>query len=193
MYDWCMEEEVRRDILKVLRKVYSAIKKCDAGSMKFASDYTLHNSTMYQDKDSVSIAVIVYSLYKICSRDRIKRSKDFEKLQNEFLDLVSAAQSDLAKKNDVDYRKLVRKMFSFISRIEKRFGMYITQVINQSRIKKGGRVYEHGLSVGRTSELLGVSSWELMNYIGNTKLSDVEPTYREDVKDRLVFARGLFK
>jgi len=188
-----MEEEVRRDILKVLRKVYSAVKKNDADSMKYASDYTLHNSTMYQDKDSVSIAVIVYSLYKIYSRERMKRSKDFEKFRNEFLNLVSTAQSDLAKNNDIAYRKVVRKMFSFIGRIEKKFGMYITEVINQSRIKKGGRVYEHGLSVGRTSDLLGVSSWELMNYIGNTKLSDVEPIYREDVKARLVFARGLFK
>jgi hypothetical protein len=188
-----MEEEVRRDILKVLRKMYSAIRKCDAGSMKFASDYTLHNSTMYQDKDSVSIAVIVYSLYKICSRERIKRSKEFEKLQNEFLDLVSAAQSSLAKNDNIGYRKVISKMFSFISRIEKKFGMYITQVINQSRIKKSGRIYEHGLSVGRASDLLGVSSWELMNYIGNTKLSDVEPSYREDVKARLIFARGLFK
>ncbi|MAG78130.1 hypothetical protein CL616_02065 [archaeon] len=187
-----MEEEIRRDILKVLRKVYSSVKKEDADSMKFSSDYTLHNSSMYQDKDSVSIAVIVYSMYKIFSRERLKGRKDFEIFKKSFLSLISDAQSSLAKNDYAKYRKVVKKMFNVIGKLEKKFGMYITQVISQSRIKKGGRVYEHGVSVGRASELLGVSTWDLMNYIGNTKLSDAEPFFRGDVNDRIVLARRIF-
>ncbi|MBT3985835.1 hypothetical protein HOD38_04455 [archaeon] len=187
-----MEKEVKKDVLTVLRNVYSALKKWDADSMKFTSDYTLHNSSMYQDQDSVSVAVIVYSLYKICSRERIKRSKDFRKFQKDFLDMISEAQSNLSKDKVADYRRVIKKMFAYIGKLEKKFGMYITEVIKQSRIKKGGRIFEHGVSVGRVSELLGVSSWEMMNYIGNTKLSDIGPTYRKDVEGRLEYARRIF-
>jgi len=188
-----MEEEVRKDIQNALREVYSSFKKVDADSLKFASDRTLHNSSMYQDKDSISIAVVVYSLYKICSRARVKESADFNKFHKDFLDLISSAQSDLARGRDRDFRMNLKRMFKLIARLENQFGMYITQVINQSRLKKGGRVYEHGVSVGRASELLGVSPWELMNYIGSTKLADVVPVMKkENVVKRVEVARKVF-
>jgi len=187
-----MEPEVKRDILKVLRKVYSSLNKCDPDAMKFASDNTLHNSSMYQDRDSISIAVVVYTLYKICSRERMQTSKEFITFQKEFLDLISEAQSNLTKNKDEDYRKTIKKMYASIAKLEKKFGMYITQVINQSRIKKGGRIYEHGISAGRAAELLGVTSWELRTYIGNTKLSDVAPIIREDMAAKIKLSRRIF-
>ena len=106
--------------------------------------------------------------------------------------MISEAQSNLSKDKVADYRRVIKKMFAYIGKLEKKFGMYITEVIKQSRIKKGGRIFEHGVSVGRVSELLGVSSWEMMNYIGNTKLSDIGPTYRKDVEGRLEYARRIF-
>ena len=66
------------------------------------------------------------------------------------------------------------------------------EVIEEAKIKKGYKLHEHGISLGRTAEILGISQWELMNYVGKTKISDVDivPT---DVVQRLKLARGIFK
>lgn len=187
-----MEEEVRKDILSMLRAVYTALEDCDANGLKTASDFTLHNSSTYQDRDSVSISVVVYSLYKICSRERLKENEDFLRFKREFLNLIKRAEKDLNKNRTKKYEIVIKRMYKLIAGIEKEFGMYVTQVVNQSRIKKGGRMFEHGVSAGRAAELLGISSWELMNYIGNTKLSDVRIVKTEDVKERIKYAKGVF-
>jgi len=79
-----------------------------------------------------------------------------------------------------------------IGKLEKKFGMYITEVLKQARIKKGGRVYEHGISIGRASQLMGISSWELRSYVGGTKLSDIRVVDSKKMKQRLMDVRRIF-
>ena len=69
--------------------------------------------------------------------------------------------------------------------------MYIHEVINQAQIKKGCKLCEHGISIARASEVLGISQWELMHYIGKTTLIDQfsEPV---NVTKRLKIARSMF-
>jgi len=53
-------------------------------------------------------------------------------------------------------------------------------------------LYEHGLSIGKTAELLGINKWELMEYAGRTGISDVQENITISMKDRIKFVRGLF-
>ena len=45
--------------------------------------------------------------------------------------------------------------------------------------------------MAKASEILGISQWELMNYIGKTQINDNIPDII-DARSRLRFARGLF-
>ena len=78
-----------------------------------------------------------------------------------------------------------------ISVFEKKIGKYITEVLQQAKIKKGGRIYEHGLSVGMSAQIMGISKWELMDYLGATKVSEVTDEVSR-LKSRLVNARRMF-
>ena len=89
------------------------------------------------------------------------------------------------------FRKSIKEMFSFIRTMDEKIKMYIFEVINQAQIKKGCKLCEHGISIARASEVLGISQWELMHYIGKTTLIDKfsEPV---NVLTRLKIARRLF-
>ena len=76
----------------------------------------------------------------------------------------------------------------FVSHVKQ----YIDEFINQAEIKKGTKIYDHGVSLGQAANILGISQWELMNYVGKTRFG--EPIYdRPDTIDKIKFTRGLFE
>ena len=90
-----------------------------------------------------------------------------------------------------EYRDIMKDIMNLISEVDSKIKMYIEEVISQAKIKKGSKIYEHGISAARAAEILGISQWELMGYIGNTVSSENISTGR--AKKRLLFARELFK
>ena len=60
-------------------------------------------------------------------------------------------------------------------------------------INKASRIYEHGISMQRTAELLGISEWELSEYAGRTGISDVNLSITMDIKTRIEKAMELFR
>jgi len=184
-----MHETIKKDIISVLSELIEILRvkeEKDVIAVRELSNHTIHNASVFQDEDSVSIAILSYSLSKIIER------KQGELNYNNIVTLLKAAVGYLTKDNIDSYRDTIKKMFKFISTIDAKLKLYIEEVINQAQIKKGGKLYAHGISIARAAEILGISQWELMNYIGKTRIVDrFEEEFK--VKNRLSFARGLFR
>lgn len=183
-----MDEVVKKDILKVLSDVSAILEveeEKDIAELRELSNHTIHNASIFQDGDSVGIAILIYSLSKVIERREGKMNYKV------LLKLIDEAKRDLESNRIDGYRKVIKKFFKFISTIDSKLKLYIEEVINQAEIKKGSKLYAHGISLGRAAEVLGISQWELMFYIGKTKLTDVRGGV--GVKERLNYARGLFK
>ncbi len=183
-----MDALVKKDILKVLSNVANILEieeEKDIVEIRELSNHTIHNASIFQDEDSISIAILIYSLSKVIERREGKLN-----YQN-LLRLIQDAKKNLEYDRIDVYRKTIKKLFNFISTIDTKLKLYIEQVINQAEIKKGSKLYAHGISLGRAAAILGISQWELMFYIGKTKLTDVKGGV--DVKTRLNYARSLFK
>lgn len=183
-----MDELVKKDILKVLSDVAAILKveeERDVAELRELSNHTVHNASIFQDEDSVSIAILIYSLSKVIERREGKISYSV------LLKMIMDAKKNLEQNRIDEYRKMIRKFFNFISTIDNKLKLYIEEVINQAEIKKGGKLYAHGISMARAAEILGISQWELMFYIGKTKLTNVIGGIK--VKERLNYARSLFK
>jgi len=188
-----MKDVVREDILAILDDALDAIKDNDIQKLRDISDHTIHDSSIYQDKYSISIAVVMYSLSKIFQKNMYKQFKGWKRFYESCMKNLNESKSALLK-NDIDsYDKELKDLYKDISGLEHKLGIYITEVLNQAQIKKSGKVYEHGLSVGRAAELLGVSKWELMRYLGQTKIIDSQPLATKSVKERLKFTKKLFR
>ncbi len=183
-----MDEVVKKDILRVLSDVTNILKveeEKDVADLRELSNHVIHDASIFQDEDSVSIAILIYSLSKVIERREGKLNYKV------LLGLIRDAKNDLEQNRIDGYRKVIKKLFRFISTIDTKLKLYIEQVINQAEIKKGSKLYAHGISLGRAAEILGISQWELMFYIGKTKLPDIKGGV--SVRQRLSYARGLFK
>ena len=188
-----MKESIRKDILHVLKDSLKAIQDNDALKLREVSDHIIHDCTVSQEDEVISVAVIIYSLSKIFDKWKNRSDKKWIKFRNNTIADLEKAFQALNEGNITNYKPIMQGFFKNIGTMDDKLGMYINRVIDQAKIKKGSRVYEHGLSLSRAAKILDVSIWELMNYLGNTKIVDQDPVLTKRVKDRLIFTRGLFK
>jgi len=187
-----MKESERQDLISVLRDAIRAIKEGDIINLRDVSDHTLHDSSIFQDTHSTSIAVIIYSLSKIYQKNQYRLYKNWNEFNKKCISLLGEALSEIKKGNIKGYAFRIKEIYKLISSLETKFGMYITEVLNQSRIKKSSRIFEHGISAGRAAEMLGISTWDLMKYLGQTKIIDTRPMLTKSIKERLKYAREIF-
>lgn len=182
-----MNEIIKKDIIAIISKTIVILRKKeerDVIELKGLSNHTIHNASIFQDADSASIAILIYSLSKIIEREFGKF--DYKPVLN----ILNSSYSYLKKDNFAEYRKTIKRLFNLISSIDSRLKLYIEEVIRQAQIKKGSQLYRHGISLARAAEILGISQWELMDYIGHTKIIDKEE--KLDIRSRLEFTRRLF-
>lgn len=188
-----MEQVVKEDIIAVLGQAAGLLEaKESAGLAKevnfFAlgelSNHTIHNASIFQDEDSISVAIAVYAMSKIfqkCSEKNI--------LCPNLAPLIESAKNALEQDNIDGYRAAMKSIFATIEGTDKRITNYIQEVLEKAKLKKGSKLAEHGISVAKTAEIMGISQWELMSYIGNTT---TESPTGIGARQRYAIAMNLF-
>ncbi|MCK5283781.1 MAG: hypothetical protein KAK00_10350 [Nanoarchaeota archaeon] len=182
-----MEELIKKDILAVLKSTFDILQQPepDTTSLKQLSNKTIHNASIFQDEHSVSVAILIYSLSKII--ERVRSKFDYSKIKN----LIEISIEYLEDDNLESYHEFITQIFSIISKTDTKFKLYVREVINQASIKKGSVIHEHGVSASKTAQILGISLWDLHEYLGATNTPDID-TDISSVRERLKFTRTLF-
>jgi hypothetical protein len=183
-----MNDIIKNDIISVLQQTIELIQNQNFSSLKEVSNHTMHNASIYQDEESIQVAVIVYALAKILERTSLQG----QKISTNVINSLKKAIDYLKENNFGGYTNETRKLFKQISERDERLWMYIQNVVDKANIVKGSSLYKHGLSIARVSEILGINQWDLMSYIGKTRISD-EDTEVTDYKTRINFTKRLFK
>ena len=176
--------QIKENIVLVLNEAIEALKKKDALQLRDISDKTIHSASIFQDKESITTAVLIYALFKISERH--------DQLDPMIIDLLVKAKNQLDYGNVQEYNKLTKKLIRNMSKIDQQLELYVHRIIADAQIKKGSRIYAHGISLAQTADILGISQWELMNYVGKTKISDFS-LEKLNVIDRLNYTKKLFK
>ena len=181
--DTKLYEEERKEMVKLLIEAINIIKKNDSLKLGDLSNHIIHTASIFQNREIVMLAVIIHALSKILER-MMYLDEDVAKMLNE--------SKEFLEKDDVQsYNRKMKKLLDHISKQDKRLGRYMQKVINEARIKKGANIYEHGVSLGQAADILGLTHWELMHYVGKTKIHDKEKE-KMQLKERLAHARSLF-
>jgi predicted transcriptional regulator len=179
-----MNNIIKKDILRILTKINKALAKSDVNQLSYISNEINHNSSIFQDEDSLSLAVVVYSIFKIYNK---VSTTDEKKIKNYF----KKAKTSLDSSRYEEYRKTIQTLVKLIRRVDSRLKEFVVHVHNQAEIKKGSKLITNGISLARVAELMHISQWELMNYVGKTNISDnFDKT--KDIKKRIEYARRLF-
>lgn len=186
-----MVEEVGH-VKEVLEETRLALKQNDSIKLKELSNQTIHAASIYQDTDSISIAIITYSLSKILERKDGMRIKNWNKLMKKIDAFLSLAIKALKENNMGAFGNHLGMIRRSIESISPNLKSQIEEVMRKASINKASRIYEHGISLGQTASLLGLTQWELSQYTGQTKISDDNYNRTIDTKKRAKMALEFF-
>ena len=183
----------KENVIDILEKALKAIKQEDIIAIKDLSSRTLHASAVFQDPDNINIAVILYALSKLLERTRYHEMAGWDKFERVYEDSLENALIAL-KRNDIDaYRSQINRIKETVDKVSGKLKTYIEGVFRKASINKASRIYEHGISREVAAKILGISLWELNDYVGKTGIADVDLAYTLNIKQRLKNAEGIFR
>ena len=181
------------NILRILKETEIAIKNENPSPLKNLSDQTIHVASTTQDPDNIVVAVIIYSIGKIFARPDYRTLKGLESFRRITLSSMELSIKDLENNNVEKFKKDFFMIRKAINKISGKLKKYIEEIFKKAEINKASRLYEHGLSLGKTAQLLGVSLYDLQNYAGQTGISEVPYNQTIGVKTRIKILEEMFQ
>ncbi|MEK6910402.1 MAG: hypothetical protein AABW82_01380 [Nanoarchaeota archaeon] len=166
----------REHIITVLKDIKDSLKKEDAIKLKDLSNQTIHCAACNQDSGSTAIGIISYALSKLIERSDYKRIKNWQGFVQKFnsaLDLaIKAAEED----NLEAFESHVIRARQAILSASPNLKHYLEETLRKSSINRASKMYEHGISLGQTAKLLGLTQWELSEFAGQSRPDEYKAT-----------------
>lgn len=187
-----LEEKEIPHTIQILKSAREALASNNSLKLKELSNQTIHSATMYQDSGTIISAVLIYTLSKIIERKPSLNIKQWDKFVQKISSLFKLAESALKEKNFKAYDKYMGQARKSVSIISVNIRPYIEEVFRKASINKASKFYEHGLSMGKTAELLGITEWELSEYAGQKGISEIPQNITLSEKKRAQLAMEFF-
>ena|SRR3989344_4017629 len=184
--------EEMNHVIEVLSRAKKALEQEDAAELKSLSDQTIHSASVYQHTDYILVAVIIYSLSKLTERKESISHSQWKILVSEVNSLLSLCISSLQQKKLPQFIKFLNKIKQKLEQESGDMHAMIKEVLRKASINKASKIYEHGLSLAKTTKLLGISQWELSEYVGSRETPQNYLNKTIDVKTRAKMAMEFF-
>lgn len=180
------------NLVRILNSSKIAFKNKDSATLKKLSNETLHTSTILQDSANILVAVVIYSLGKILEREKYQKLSGWKNFESLTLSAIKKSIDDLNKQKVKKFTRDFVQIRKAIGKISGKLRKYIEEVFKKSEVSKASRIYEHGISLERTSKLLGITVYDLANYVGKTGISEVRLNETLSVKNRVKILERMF-
>jgi hypothetical protein len=185
--------EERENILRIFQETKKAFESGNSAELKRLSNQTNNTAALTQDPDNIAVAVIIYSFSKIVERENYTNLPGWDKFYKIHLDSINKKIDALKKGDDEAFRKEIIRIRKAMESLSGKLKIYIQEVLRKASINKASKLYEHGISMEKTANLLGITLFELANYAGQKELEYV-PTIRTlSVRDRIKLAEEFFR
>jgi hypothetical protein len=185
-------EEVK-NILKIFEEAKKAIKENNTAKLKSLSNQTNNTASRTHDPDNIAVAVIIYSLGKILERENYRNYFNWEKFYKNLLIYFDKEINALKNNNEKEISKTLKLIRGTISNLSRKLKIYISDVFRKAQINKALKIYEHGISLEKTANLLGITMFELANYSGQKKSFSFLEEKAQSVRKRIKIAENMFK
>lgn len=187
-----MPENVKQDIIDALYHIKDALERLDGEELSDWSNRVIHAEAIYRDKRAMFVGIIAYSLSKSIAKKESAKEEWNNFLTNMLKELVLASEA-LENDNFTRLDLLIKSMLNRISNFDKSFSNYVEYVLEFSRLQKGAKIYEHGLSLSSVAEMMGINKWDLMQKIGETKAPEHKYLVTKSSKERLEELKKIAK
>ena len=185
-------EEVEHKI-SVLEGAKQALVEKNSIWLRDLSNKTIHSASTQQDAGSLITAVLVYSLSKLIERRDYVKIRNWEKLVDKLEGEFDCAIKAAIENDEGEYENCLKEARKTLEDFSIDLKHYIHEVLRKAAINKASRLYEYGISLGQTANLLGLTTWELTEYSGQAKAADTKYNETMNVKARAKMALEFFE
>lgn len=180
-------------VISILESTKQALHENEATRLKELSNQTIHSASINQDAGSISLAVIIYTISKILERRDGLHIPNWEAFEKKITGYLTLAVTALLEKKENIYLEHLERIRKTINSISVNLKPYVEEVMRKASINKASRIYEHGISMGQTAKLLGITQWDLSEYAGQTSVADFNYNATLETKKRAEMALEFFR
>lgn len=156
-------EEVKH-VASVLGEAQRALKQQDAVALREISNQTIHCSSCFQDAGTTTMAVVIYALSKLVERQETLKIPRWPEATKKIQSYLTLAQKAVLAEKEAQFEEYMQRIRTTLTSLSINLKPYLQGVLQKASINKAGKIYEHGISLGKTAQLLGISQWELSDY-----------------------------
>ncbi len=182
----------KENVLRIFQETKEAITKGDVAKIRNLSNQTTNTAALTHDPDNISAAVVVYALSKIMEREDYRKLPGWNNLYNTYIGAIDKILVALQKNDEKTFRQNIELIRNSINKSSGKLKDYIKDVFRSASINKASRLYEHGISMEKTSKLLGITQFELAEYAGKGKIPDVPEAKTVNVRSRIKLIMDMF-
>ncbi|MEK6842555.1 MAG: hypothetical protein AABX84_01970 [Nanoarchaeota archaeon] len=183
----------KEHVIKVLEETKEALKNDDVVRLKDLSNQTIHSASTEQDTDSITIAIVIYSLSKIIERKHQYGEKECREFCMFAFKEIENVLKILKRDGEGAFTKSLEGIMKRLTKSSSEFKSHINEVFEKARINKAAKIYEHGISMEQTAKILGITMYELASYTGQKGVTSNPYTKTMSVKDRIKIAMDFFR
>jgi hypothetical protein len=183
----------KENILRIFVEAKEAIQKEDALKLTELSNQTINTASRTQDPDNIATAVIIYSIGKIIERKKYRDFPEWNQFYKKIISSIDLLINSIEKNREKKFKKSVDSLRDYIEKLSGRLKEYVQDVFKKASINKASKIYEHGISMGKTANLLGITIYELASYAGQTDISNSYEGQTIEEKERIKTAMDFFE
>lgn len=179
-------------LISILTNVKDGLKNKNSFLLNNLSNQTIHHASTHQEEGSITLAVLIYALSKLIERKDYEKISSWDRFSSKFIGNIDLTIMSLRTNNDEKYLKYLESLRKLITGMSVNIKPYIQEVLRKASINKASKIYEHGISRGRTAKILGITQWELSEYSGQKNMPDERYNQSMNVRRRAEMAMNFF-
>src|SRR3989344_9020430 len=109
-----MNDTLKKEIIEVLRSSVEAIKNDDTKTLRDLSNRIINSSSVFQDEDIITIAVMTYSLSKIFERTDYRKYSGWHLFSETTINSLTEALFDLENNNLKNFEGRIKNILDII-------------------------------------------------------------------------------
>ncbi len=183
----------KENILKILEGTKASIQKGDAATIKNLSNQTTNTAALTQDPDNIAVAVIIYSISKLIERKDYKKLPGWNEFYKTIFKGIDNTINSIKKNDEQKTKENLDNLRNSLTKVSGSLKKYIQDIFRKASINKASKLYEHGLSMEKTANLLGITLFELASYAGQKEsVSEIPFGKGISTKARIKIAMEMF-
>lgn len=183
----------KENVLRIFEETKEAIKREDTFRLNELSNQTINTASRTHDPDNIATAVVVYSIGKIIERKKYREFPEWNNLYKKIISSIDGAIRAIEEDKEKDFKKSIDSLREYINHLSGKLKDYVQDVFRKAQINKASKIYEHGISMEKTADLLGITMYELALYAGQTDVSNTSENKTIEARSRIKMAVEFFQ